>query len=220
MIRLATALALFALACDKPQAPANERPVPPSAVKPANQAPPTPARRPSNKMSSDFEWNLSREGQSLRIDYKGKNTTGDRIYVADKLVVKDGPDHFQTTDKVIVIHFDEPGKDPDTVEVILGESGTNRDTAQPMEQPTWRPVEAGAEFAGTVSVPFPLKPWHPLRGTEPIPDSASKVRFRLQYFLGEPKGWGKQPSKTGEIKVPGGNPRREFFEGEAKPIPK
>lgn len=220
MTRLAIVLASLALACDKPQAPANERPATP-AVKPApdkHVKPPPPAK--SNKMSSDFEWNVTPQGQTLRIDYKGKNTTGDRIYIADKLVVKDGPDHYQTTDKVIVIHFDEPGKDPDTVEVILGESGTNRDTTQPMEQPTWRPVEAGAEWAGSVSIPFPLKPWHPLRGTEPIPDSASKLRFRLQYFKGEPTGWGELPSKTGEIKVPGGNPRREFFEGDPKPIPK
>jgi hypothetical protein len=168
-----------------------------------------------------LDWSVTRQGATLRLDYSGKNTD-QPLYLADKLVVKDRQNRgqFMTTEKVIVIHFDEPGKDPDVIEVILGQSSTNMDTTAPMESPTYRRIDPGADFSGAVSIPFPLESWHPLGKTEPLPASAGKLQLRVEYFRGEPKGWGKVPSASGEIKVPGGNPVRAFFEGEPKPIPR
>lgn len=217
LVALASAFGL--LACDNARAPTAEG-AQPAASKPAQPARKKAARKKANMKTANFDWSVTPKGSTLAIDYRGTNSFSERIYIADRLVVKDGPDHFATTDKVIVIRFEEPGKDPDVVEVILGEEASNRDFARGMERPTYRPVEPGADFGGSVSIPFPVKSWHPLGGTEPIPASVTGLRFRLQYFKGEPPGWGTRPSKSGAIKIPGGNPRRAFFEGAARPIPK
>ena len=179
------------------------------------------SRRPSareNPMQVTFDWKAVRSGKSVQIDYKGRNPHDQKIYLAHKLVVADGKEQFSLTDQVIVIRYDEPGKDPNVIEVILGEGATNLDTYVPMHAPTYRPVAAKAEFSGMVRIPYPIRSWHPLDSTEPITDTVSKMKFRLQYFEGEPPRWVDLPSQSATIKIPDGI-RPLFFEGATKDRP-
>jgi hypothetical protein len=178
---------------------------------------PAPSGGPTMNKPS-FDWKLSRQKDALRIDYEGKNTLEQRIYIVDKLVASNGRNDFSTTDQAIVMNYDQPGQPKDIVKVVLGAEGSDRETAT-VFTPTYRPVEPGQPFSGSVSIPFPLKSWHPLGGTSPIREGASKILFKLYYFTGEPPKWREMPStKQTPFRCPDGFVAK-VLKLDPKPIP-
>jgi len=169
----------------------------------------------TNKLSLDVR--MSRTGDALQIEFEGKNTLDQRIYVADKLVKSNGRNDYTTVDGAIVMNHDEPGVSKDIVKIVIGQEGTDRETAT-VPSPTYRPVEPGGAVVGKVRVPYPLKSWHPLGGTNPLRPS-TKVLFKLYYFVGEPKKWISYPSSTqGPIQIPDGISKM-LFQTSPMPLP-
>lgn len=72
----------------------------------------------TNKLGLDVR--MSRSADALQIEFEGKNTLDQRIYVADRLVKSNGRNDYTTVDGAIVMNHDEPGVSKDIVKIVIG----------------------------------------------------------------------------------------------------
>jgi hypothetical protein len=209
---------LLGLACcaRDGDAEAKPKPVPPPTAKPpANPA----TSKPENPaMSSDaLKWSLSvsPDKKKLLVDVSFHNTTGQKLYLAEKLVTSAGGNKLTRSDRLTVMNTD----DPTVARFVLGVTSSDRPSTV-LYEPTYEAVAPGATVKRHFELPLPLTSWHPVGGANPLSARTASARLIVQGFLGEPAKWTTLPSDDPQpIRVPELTQNREVFQAGPLPIP-
>ena len=198
------------------------------AAKPSRKKPtkkPMPITSPQQVLAKDWtmnqlnvvlEWDmrLDEAKRNLQLAYSITNKSDQVVYVSDKLLITAGNNGFAPTDSVTVMNDDEPG----VVKFALLPISSNRPAAQ-LYGATYLPIQPAATYKTARQVPYPLKSWNPVGGTNPIAEGAKFAVLLLGYFYGDPPQW-KDVKKGDEVtaKVPVGHPR-QLLRSTKKPLP-
>lgn len=178
-------------------------------------APRSTQEAPMTASALPVEWNLAREGQSLRLTYSIKNTSQKRFYICDKLVQGSRPNTFKSFDGLTV----QNSQTPDALLFALGTTppGVPSMWLLPV---TYIALEPGQTHTGSRLVSLPLKPFNAHGLEKPLSPKADKAHFLVYAFEGEPPKWRDLPGDDGKpIRVPEGQ-SMSMLRGSPLPIPK
>ena len=169
-----------------------------------------------NQSKVTLEWDMRLDGakRNLQIAYSITNKSDKVVYVSDKLLITAGNNGFVPTDSVTVMNDDEPG----VLKFALLPISSNRPAAQ-LYGATYLPIQPSATYKTVRQMPYPLKSWNPVGGTNPIADGAKFGVLLLGYFYGDPPQW--KDIKKGDVvtaKVPVGH-QLQLLRSAKKPLP-
>jgi len=177
-----------------------------------------PARPQDQPMEPNaLKWTMSTspDKKKLVVEISFHNTTGQKLYLADKLVISAGGNKLTRSDRITVMNTDDPA----VARFVLGLTSSDRPSTV-LHEPTYEPVQAGATVARHFEIPLPLTTWHPVGGSNPLSAKTRSAILIIQGFAGEPAKWTTLPSDDPQpIRVPELGQDRQVFKSGPLPIP-
>jgi len=150
-------------------------------------------------------WKLTREGNSLVIDYSVTNNGAAQILVLDEVVGTSSkglvtlPDRFVARyDKASETVVLTAGYVPPALAMGPGAGAGSMNETMPLG----RPVAPGGSVSGTKRVALPLTAWHPDLGTgplEPMPAQPLKAVVEVGWVPAQGVTWEQNPAADGTM---------------------
>ncbi len=146
----------------------------------------------------DLSWSLGKtpDGKRLRIEYRLKNKTTQKLYIADQLLSYHEGTIKRVPTRMIVSSDRLPGT------VLFSRAIVETPTTQFDHPPGATALEPGATHQGSAELDLPLRGWHNYTTPPALPDKPKSAVLEVAYLTGAIE-WGAVTTGEGEnVTVP------------------
>ena len=130
-------------------------------------------------MSASLEWNLTRQGSSLHVDYTITNRSTAPLWIVDDMLTWTQGALTRAPAAFIVRKSDAPG----VASLFRGNLNIPTHDERMYPSPGMREVAVGASLTGAGDIPLPLRAWHNYHPDKIAPLAAGTTRVALEITV-------------------------------------